>query len=79
MVERVWRGPLGVSRGDNLTGLLVLRMVVSEEKFRGLEWGKKIQKLVVCMNVYMNVSIDEDKVVAMVQAMEDLLSSNGEG
>ena len=68
-----------VPRGDNWTGLLVLMMVVSEEKLRGLEWGKKIQKLVVCMKVFMSISIDQDKVMEMVQAMEDLLSINGSG
>ena len=31
------------------------------------------------MKVYMKVNMDEEKVVAMVQAMEDLLFSNGEG
>ena len=71
-------GLLGAARGDNWTGLLVLMMVVSE-KFRGLEWGKKIQKLVVCMKMLMNVSIDQDKVMDMVQAIEDLLSNNGSG
>ena len=43
-------GPPGVAKGDDLTGLLVM-MVKAGEKFRGLEWGTKLQKMVVCMNV----------------------------
>ena len=40
---------------------------------------KDLEIGVVCMKVFMKVSIDQDRVMDMVQAMEDLLSNNGAG
>ena len=48
-------------------------LVVAREKFRKLDWRKKIQKLVACLKV----SINQEKVMDMVQAVEALLSDNG--
>ena len=52
-------------------------LVALEEKFRQLDCEKKIQKLVVCMEVFMKVSIHQEKVIHMVQAVEALLCDNG--
>ena len=52
-------------------------LVVAEEKLWELDCRKKIQKLVVCLEVFMRGSIDQEKVMDMVPAVKALLSDNG--
>ena len=70
------RGILGTARREDWTDILVLMLVIAEEKFIKLACREKIQKLVVCLEVFMKVSIDEERVMDMVQAMKGLLSNN---
>ena len=65
----------GSSRGEEVTGMLVLMVGVSKETFRMLSLREKIQKLVGCLKVLMKVTIYQEK----VQAVEGMSSDNGSG
>ena len=53
--------------------------MVAEEKFRKFDCRKETQKLVLYLEVFMKVSINQEKGMDMVQAVEALLSDNGSG
>ena len=76
-VVDVSQGCHGLAKGWRGASRGFILMLVVAEKFSKLDCEKKIQRLVVCLEVFMTVNIDQEKVMDMVQTVKALLSDNG--